>query len=241
MTRQWVFAVFAGLGVMALLGMDYAGKPVRFPSPQAKFAISFEKPLSQIHTDPDAPLGGPRSQSIRYQIAFYQAGITAPMASSEFYDIYESSPTPVLDLVKKIVWSPEEDFAILPRENWPPGSNKGRKLVSLNQSMVWEYLTLKLDDASLAWIDRFRLAGNLQEGCKLSVVQFDGKTGKTSPVMEGGTGSGYQVVGTQGKKIVMKKILSTCATDQDSKDFIPECVTLDLAFMRREITSCSAP
>lgn len=227
------------LGTIPLLGMDYAAKSIRFLSPRGSFEVAFEPPLDQVRRDPDQPVGGPASKFIRYQIAFYKPGGDAVLAASDFYDIYDSVPTPPAALAKAIIWSPEEDFAILPKENWPAGSsNKGRKLVSLNTSFVWEYETLMLDGQSLVWMDRYRVAGDLKENCLLSVAQFDAQTGKTTPLAQDGTAYGYEVVGKSGNNIVMKKVLSSCATPDDARNFRPECITLDLDFMRQEIAPC---
>jgi len=231
--------IMMGFGMIALLGMDYAGKPLRFPSPHGKFEVAFEPPLTEVRTDPDQPLTGPGPKSIRYRVAFYVAGTEPPIAFDDYYDIYASSPTSPANLIKGILWSPEEDFAVLPRENWPPTSDvKGRKAVSLNTSFPWEYVPLLLDDRTLVWMDSLRLVGNSKDGCRLSVAQFDGRTGKTTPIMEGENAYGYEVVGSTGNKVLMKKVLSSCATPEDTRDFTSECITLDLDFLRREMAPC---
>ena len=239
MTFKQASWILLGIGFIPLLGMDYAGKSGRFPSPHGGFEVAFEPPPTQVHLDPDQPQQGPGSKSIRYQVAFYEPGRDAVVAATDFYDIYDSDPTPLPTLAKAILWSPEEDFVILPKENWPSGSpKKGQKLLSLNKAFVWEYETLSLDDASLVWVDRYRVAGNLKNDCILSVAEFDAQTGKTLPVMEGETAYGYEVVGGSGKTLLMKKVLSSCATPEDTRNFKPECVTLDLDFLRREIAPC---
>src|SRR5277367_5888606 len=106
-----------------LISMSYAeGQPARFPSPKGRFEVAFESPLPYVYLDPDKAAPTQGLKSVSYQIAFYPPGRTTNVAITDYFDIYTSSPTPVQEIVKSILWSPEEDIAILPAEKWPRAS-----------------------------------------------------------------------------------------------------------------------
>src|SRR5690349_6081281 len=85
--------------------------------------VRFETPAPNVPTDPDKPLPTAGLSYKRYKVAFYENGHSTPLAVTEYFDIYgpapEAHPTPVDDLIRGILWSPEKDFAVLGKENWP--------------------------------------------------------------------------------------------------------------------------
>jgi len=184
-----LFIALAALGISAA-GIGRAdGEPSRFRSPQGRFDVAFETPTLSLSMDPEAPADAGRLRFARYRVTFYPAGRTADVAATDFFDVYGQAagarPTPLEDLFKQILWSPQEDFAILGPEKWPAGQGtSGRKAVSLNPSTPWQTAPFALNDSSLVWVDALKVAGNLQQHCRWAVLEFDGASGKFSPIAE---------------------------------------------------------
>lgn len=248
-----LFPVLGGM-VLFFAGMLSAAEAPpaqRFPSPQGRFEVSFAPPLYDMQRDPDrrSPYAGVPVR--KYVVSFFQQGYKTPAAYAEFIDVLESptaEPTPVKDLADKIIWSPQEDFVLLPREQWDRAPEKTRtglaairlqrQAVSLNTSFPWQTKAVPFEDEPLIWVDGRRLAGNIAEGCRLSVGIFEAREGKTNLVMQGSTPDGYQIVNQMPGKLIIKKVLDACASEQDRARYRQDCVTLDLSFMRREVGVC---
>jgi len=245
MLRRTLDVCLLVLASFALSGMSYdTAKTGRIPSPQGKFEIAFEPAADYVALDPDKPSPVQGLKNVSYQIAFYPPGRRTAIATSHFYDIYTSSPTSPQELAKAILWSPQEDIAILPGEQWPKKSdskaatNGIRKAISLNTDIPWQTTPLPLDDNSLVWIDRFTVAGNWTDGCRLTVAEFDGRTGKTAAITEAPLPFGYKIISSSGTRVLMKKVPGPCATPEQAGKLVSECLSLDLKFMRREIAPC---
>jgi hypothetical protein len=238
------------LAVAAVCRAD-GSTSARFRSPQGKFELAFEAPNSVVNPDPDKSSGTPGLKTIRYRLSFYTLGSATDIATTDFYDVQPSSsnekPTPAADLVKQMIWSPSEDFVVLPKETWPnpqaaaaaiPPGTVGRKAVSLNPDSPWVTSPFPFDETPLIWPNGTSVVGNLREGCTVSVSEFDAHTGKFNPVNQAALPAGYMLVSGDKNQILMKKVLGPCATQDDSKAFIPECTYYDLQFDRRHIGPC---
>lgn len=220
-------------------------------SPKGKFEVAFEAPGFNPYARTEAPKVDPTLHAIRYKVSFYRPGTNTAIATSEFYDVQVSTgspkPTAVKALVEKLIWSPEEDFVILPPEPWPKTTaaprgrvleKAGRLVVSLDPSSSWQTGSFYFQEKPLLWMNKTQVAGNWKEDCRAIVGQFDARTGKTTPLMEAAPPEGYEIVAMKGNLLVMKKILSPCAKPADVKNFRPECTILNLTFNRKEIGSC---
>ena len=242
MARGWIF--FVGLAGFSQSSLGDNTAPERRPSPQRRFEVAFEPARPDFSLDPDQEKPTAGLKSVRYNIAFYRHGSRATVAATDYYDIQASPsqpfPTPVSDILHSFIWSPEQDFVILPKENWPPNRKKDvyRRAVSLNTDYAWQTTEFRIEEAPLVWIDPLTVAGNVQEGCRLAVGEFSARTGKMSLISQAAPPAGYTIASSSDKSILLKKVLSSCATAEDRKFFVPECSVFDLRFKRREIGSC---
>jgi hypothetical protein len=215
---------------------------LRTPSPQGNFEVAFE-------LDPSNSMKG--WKSLRYKVSFYKPGLLTETATTDFYDVSPSStvmrPTPAADLARRLLWSPREDFVILPPESWPDEAAKKdpalqkrwrRTAVSLNPAYPWQTAPFLLEEKSLVWMDSLQVAGNWRDGCRVAVGAFDARTGKTNPLTDALPPWGYEILSATEKTILMKKVLSPCATPEDARFFVPDCTVYNLSFKRREIGSC---
>jgi hypothetical protein len=252
--RQCAAQSVAGLLVALITsGTCRADSPTtgRFRSPQGKFELAFENPNTLVNPDPDKPPVTPGVKTVRYCLSFYKPGSTTDIATTDFYDVRPSTsstpPVPVADYVKQMLWSPEEDFVVLPKEQWPnaqvaaaasPPGMAVRKAVSLNPDSPWMTSPFPLDEKPLIWPSATLVVGNLREDCHVSVEEFDARTGILVAVSQADLPAGYVIVSGDKNQILMKKILGPCATPEDARTFIPECTYFDLQFDRRHIGAC---
>jgi hypothetical protein len=178
---------------------------------------------------------------VTYKVSFYKMGEQAAVRSVEYADVYgwerEANPTPIENLFKAILWSPDEDFAVLDAEGWAsaPGP-PDRQAVALNRELRWSVAPFRLSD--LIWVDRLRVIGNSYADCDYSVVEFDASTGETLAIKEGASPTGYETRAGAGKKALMRKVLDNCRTEDAQREFVPECLLLDLASMGKTVVPC---
>jgi len=253
--RWFRAASLAGGGVLVILAQsDFCRAEAasgRFRSPLGKYELAFEAPNTLVSPDPDKAPAMQGLKTIRYRLSFYKPGSGTDVATTDFYDIRASPskalPTPVEDFVKQMLWSPGEDFVVLPREPWPtpqaaasvsPPGRVGPTAISLNTDFPWINKSFPFDKDPLIWLNSRQVVGNLRDGCQVSVAEFDAHTGKTSPIGQSPLPAGYVIVSGDANQILMKKILGPCAAPEDTKTFIPECTYYDLKFERRHIGAC---
>lgn len=239
--KRFILLAFLWPGLLA------ADEPLvsRFLSPAGKFEVSFEPQDRRMYPNPHAKALPEGTQTKLYRVSFYMPASATPMATTYFTDIGLAPgvpfPTPVMTLAKGILWSPEEDFAVLPYERWPApdGRPTPRQAVSLNSQSSWQYVDFPFSgDPPLIWQSPLAVAGNRIDGCTMDIAIFDGKTGKTSTLQEANPPEGYLIRSWNDQMITMQKVLSSCATESDRARFQEECVVYDLRFGRREIGVC---
>jgi hypothetical protein len=237
--RRGLFLSLVGIAV-ALPAQAVDPYGIRFRSPQGHWEAGFDAPEPDMRSDPDKTTPADTVRHRRYLISFYRPGSGTVAASTPYHDIYRGSePTPVHLLFKELLWSPQEDFAILPEEQWPEGKGAaGRRIVSLNPEVAWQVLPFPIQTAGLFWTDRWTAVGEVNENCSRNVVRFDGREGKTVPLMEASRSFGYRIASKNERGIVLQRVATSCATEEEAKRLKPDCVTLDLSFMRRAIGSC---
>jgi len=175
-----------------------------------------------------------------HKISFFNSEDSL-IAETEYADVYgwdeNAEPFPPLFIFEKIIWSPKEDFVILPEEEWAgaPGTPK-LEVINLNPEMEWSkfylYMYIKY------WADDFRLFGNIADDCHHQVEMFDGRIGKSIVVMKAESPIGYEIVKVNGHKLIIKKLLDNCRSDEDQLNFIPECYELDVTTRRLTEAVC---
>jgi hypothetical protein len=249
--RIFAILAFLILGLLTHPSFGDGSLSKRYTSPKGKFEVLFENPNEVVSPDPDRVTATPGFRTIRYRISFYKPGSQTDIATTDFYDVgpkkADTAAMNFSELVKQMVWSPEEDFVILPEESWPnpqmaaavnPPGSIGRKAVSLNTIFPWLTASIPLDANMLIWANSTILVGNFRDSCRLSVNEFDAKTGKLTSVSQADLPAGYVIVSGDQNQILMKKVLGPCAKPEEAKSFVPECTYLDLQFGRRHMSAC---
>lgn len=217
------------------------GEAKRFKSPGGRYEVVFEQIEQRKFSEADLQRNMDNISHIRYKISFYRTGAPTPIRSVEYADVYgwdpDSKPAPLENLFKSILWSPEEDFAALDEEGWAsaPGP-PDRRAVALDDDLSWTVAPFSMTD--LIWVDALRVIGNSYADCEYSVVEFDGSVGQSCPLHAGKSPLGYEIRSHSGKTVVIGTVLDTCRSEEDMRQFVPECRLLDLASMRERVVPC---
>ena len=182
---------------------------------------------------------------VRYAFIFLNTTSTNYYIA-DYNDVYDAnSPTRKKEIFSSFIWSPKDDFVVLPEEGWAraPGTSS-RTAINLNlhnikyraQGYYWRNGSFHMDD--LVWADDFRVFGNVYDDCEDYVSLFDGKTGETKITVPSKTPIGYSIIITKNRKLIIKSRLDNCSTDKDEKTFVAECLSLDMDSLQKEKIKC---
>lgn len=239
--------VHRGLGVMAglaVVSLSVAGsEPARFKSPGGRFEVVFEELEHRRYSEAEQLKNLDHTSHVKYRISFYRPGEAKPVAAVEHQDVYGwekgAKPTPPSDLFNAFLWSPKEDFAVLDEEGWAraPGAPE-RKAVALDPTLPWSTAPFRLSDP--VWANALRVVGNSYNDCEYSVVMFDGATGEMRSVMPANSPVGFELGPVTGRQVLIRNVLDNCKTEELERDFIPECLSMDLDTMRTAVAPCGA-
>jgi len=234
-----------GLGVIVLAALvrqsGNPGEAKRFKSPGGRYEVVFEQIEQRKFSEADLQRNTGNVSHIRYKISFYRTGAQTPIRSAEYADVYgwdrDSKPAPLENLFKSILWSPEEDFAVLDEEGWAsaPGPPACRA-VALDRDLPWSVVPFSMTD--LIWVDALRVIGNSYADCEYSVVEFDGSVGQSRPLHASESPVGYEIRSHSGKTVLIGTVLDNCRSEDEVREFVPECRLLDLASMRETVVPC---
>ncbi len=213
-----------GAALTLFLSEALGATPVhRLLSPQGKFEVDVGRPtVAAVSTAYSSPSAGGTAPNI----IFYMAGTDRVVAQGSWTGPSQGLP----DLARQILWSPEEDFAILPRG--------GETRMVVFTRFPWPNTTFPLDDHPLVWLDALHVIGNWSEGCKQTVAEFDGSKIRTTSIVNAGEPYGYHIVSASPTRIVLEKMATRCATPEQRRSMVPECMTLALPSLQREIVAC---
>lgn len=235
------------MSTILLSGVVHAGEPVAdntFKSPTGRYLVK----IKELHhfIPPESEKAGNIDiiNHIRYAIIFLNTS-SPYYYIADYSDVYEyrsnkpPGPTAKKQIFSSITWSPKDDFAVLPEEDWAraPGTSY-RTTINLNLSNTryWTKGALHMDD--MVWADDLRVFGNVYDDCEDYVSLFDGKTGETKIIAPSKTPIGYSIVMTKYRKLIIKSKLDNCLTAEDEKTFIAECLSLDMDSLQKEKTKC---
>jgi hypothetical protein len=235
-----------GCLLMLMLAAGFADGPSatpahRFTSPGGRYEVVFKELEHARFSAEEMKQSADNVNNVLYRISFYGAGESEPVAEVEYHDVYgwepDAKPTSTADLFKAILWSPQEDFAVLDAEGWAsaPGTPE-RKAVALSLKLRWRTAPFILDEP--LWADALRAVGSLHNDCEYAVMEFDGASGQMRAVMAADSPIGYEIDGTTGRKVEIRQVLDNCRTEEMEKSFTPECLTLDLDTMRTSPAAC---
>jgi hypothetical protein len=215
--------------------------PARFTSPGGRYEVVFKELEHARFSAEEMRQDADNVNNVLYRISFYRVGESGPVAEVTYRDVYgwepDAKPTSTADLFKAILWSPQEDFAVLDAEGWAsaPGTPE-RKAVALSLKLRWRTAPFILDEP--IWADALRAVGNLHSDCEYAVMEFDGASGQMRAVMAADSPIGYEISATDGRKVEIRQVLDNCRTEEMEKSFTPECLTLDLDTMRTSPSAC---
>jgi len=217
----------------------------RFRSPKGKFEIGFKPQAQRLFAGPHQRPLPPDIKSQTYSVSFYPTGKETAVAIAYFTDIQPRPdsrfPVPAALLAGQVLWSPDEDFAVLPKENWPRAPEEKpapRQAISLQLSSVWQFADFPFTGNELFWISPRQAIGNVIEGCREEVREFDGRSGRTTLFQSADPPQGYRILAADGKNIVLRQVLGSCADETQRQAFQPGCMTMNVSFGRREIGPC---
>lgn len=215
------------------------------PSPSGHFEIGFEAQDHRLYPSlHERPLP-PNLKSQVYSVSFYPAGQDSAVAVTYYTDIQDAPnspfPTPPAQIARRILWSPNEDFAILPAEAWPHADSEApapAQAVSLRSSSVWQTADVPFPIQSMVWMDPLTAAGDYVDGCRHDVRKFDGRSGRMLPLQPADPPFGYKIRSADDGQLVMESVLGDCADAAQRRTFHPQCITYNVSFGRREIGAC---
>lgn len=215
--------------------------PHRFKSPGGRFVVAFEELKHSRFTPEQSLKSADNISHVLYRISFLKAGQTIPVAEAEWHDVYgwttDAKPTPPALLFRAILWSPNEDFAVLSSEGWAsaPGTPE-RQAINLNPNHSWTTAPFILDEK--AWADDFRVIGDSHQDCEYSVLEFGGRLGKTKSVKAAESPIGYEIARVTDRKVLIRKVLDNCRLENAESSFKSECTLLELDTMQTSPTTC---
>ena len=243
-SERFLKTVWVSLGGLLLSGgaaLAGNGAPSCFTSPGGKFMVCFTE-LEHKKFDPEQSQSIDDISHVKYKIDFRRAGETTILATAEYADVYgwtsPAHPAELKNIFNWFVWSPKEDFVILPAEGWAiaPGTSD-RKALSLNPTLSWRTADFHMDN--LIWADALRVVGGVMDDCNFGDNLFDGRTGKTTPLKAPRPLTGYVIKSSDGRQVHIEKMLDNCSSDADRRTFSRECHLLNLDTMRTEVVPCT--
>jgi hypothetical protein len=176
---------------------------------------------------------------VRYAIIFLNTNSTN-YKIADYNDVYDASgPTGKKQIFSSILWSPKDDFAVLPEEGWSraPGTSY-RTTINLNSNNTRYWTKGEFHMHDIFWVDDLRVFGNVFDDCEDYVSLFDGKSGETKSIVSSKSPIGYSIITTKNRKLIIKSRLDNCSTDEDEKTFIAECISLDMDSLQKEKIKC---
>ena len=209
---KWFFLLY-----FVIPSICYTQIDTPFFSPKHRFIVSFKLLKKTIFENPK---NVDEFSNIEYQINFRDK-YTGKLWNYNYFDVYgggNGKPASLDTIFKEILWSPSENFAVLPEEDWasapgPPNT----KAVNLDTSFTWSKSDFRLDNP--VWLDSLRVVGNSFNDCNYDVVLFDGLSGETNTICEDRQPIGYKILGIKGDLLLVQTILDNCGTEADEKVF----------------------
>lgn len=198
----------------------------RFASPTGRFAVTFTE-IGHKKFPKNVTRGLDEIDHVVYRIDLRAKGTKERAASVVFNDVYgwEEGGMPASEeaLFRLLVWSPEDDFVIIPTESWAsaPGTAIA-KAVALESKLRWKEAEFAFD--KFIWTDSLNGVGDAHFDCDYSVSRFDGRTGRTIPVKESKSPVGYELISVEGDNAFVRETLDNCGTDYAE----PLCFTVGL-------------
>lgn len=205
-----------------------------FTSPTGRFTVRFKQ---LVHTKVAKVTSLDDNSFIKYQLFFTDVR-SHVVRTAQYTDVYSSyayvynkgKPASLSRIVAQIIWSPSDQFAMLPEEAWPsaPGA-PWHNVINLDSRFKWQSSGVNFDP--FTWLDSITVAGNNHNDCSYCVCVFDGRSGNLITIKEGESPIGYSIDAMRDGKLVVKTILDNCSSEKDRRGFRPT----EILFTRGEI------
>jgi hypothetical protein len=192
-------------------------------SPSGRFSVKF---AFLKHSKFENPKDLDETNNIKYQITF-RDGRSGQSQKFDYHDVYYGKPNSPDAIFKGIIWSPSENFAVLPEEGWPraPGAPQC-KAVNLDTNYKWSMSDFHMD--RLIWLDSISAAGMAYDDCDYSILLFDGATGRTTSIKEGESPIGYEIISLKDDTLYIQTVLDNCRSEGDEKKFVSQKLSLSV-------------
>lgn len=208
----------------------------RFTSPSGRYEFTFTE-IEHVKYPSGRVKDINEVSHIAYRIDFFKKKEKTAAASVNFNDVYgwesDGKPTKIKKLASMLVWSPKEDFVILPDEGWAsaPGTENSI-VVAVSTKLPWKTSEFAFD--TFIWIDDLTVIGDSHKDCDYSVTKFDGKTGTAVTVMGSQSPVGYEIVSSNKGRLLIREVLDNCRVE----DQPPACFTYDLKTQKKIEIPC---
>lgn len=249
MIKRWMMLnVLAGAFILnfglSATGFSEPTQRTVVDSPKGKYRITITVLEHKRFTEKETNQSLDNIHHVRYRLAFQrnENSDTSSPIQTEWVDVYGFTSSPPVKpevFFNWFLWSPEEEFVILPGEGWAsaPGSPY-RKAVALNPELPWKEETFHMDGNQLLWSNSRHVIGNVQDDCHYEVVLFDGGTGKTRSLWPAKAPVGFQIQSKSGRMLQIEKMLDNCASEKDRRSFVPQCWKLNLEDLKSTVVAC---
>jgi len=218
-----------------------AGTMLPHLSPTGKYDLSFEEIARSTFSREEQLQALDNMDHIEYAVSFRLRGTGALAAATRYVDVYgfnrPPDPTPVDRIRSWFIWSPEDDFVVLPSEGWAsaPGTPE-RIVLSLSDQLDWSESRLVLQN--LTWIDALHVVGDRHSDCDRSVDIFDGEAGTQRAVVESISPIGHRITSVQDRTMMIRRVLDNCANAEQRASFETRCLALNLDTMELKNAPC---
>lgn len=176
---------------------------------------------------------------VKYDVVFKdQEG--KELARSTYADVYgwDSLATPMSrqQIIGLLEWSPEEDFVILPAEDWEGYMGPFPSAVNLRRDKHWE--TKGIIDID-GWVSPTKFYMSWILDCDSSVAMFDAVTGEETSIRKDEGLFGYVLVENDSLgHVIIRSEPNNCANREQREQFISTCERWDFTKMTVEEIQC---
>ena len=210
------------------IAADLPSTDTTFSSPTQRYSITFKRIKNVTYKRHD---NIDEFNHIIYTICFLE-GATSRQFHAKFVDVYNKrKPSQIKDIFKNIDWSPKDDIAILPEEDWASYPVPHRyTAVNLTGRYSWKISRFQLTD--FKWINSIEAIGNNENDCHNGIGFFNGRSGKSCEIISPSSPNGYRVHAKTDSGLVIITSLDNCATIDQSKHFVPRQYFLEFKTLR---------
>ncbi|HBG46818.1 MAG TPA: hypothetical protein DDW94_07495 [Deltaproteobacteria bacterium] len=209
----------------------------KFTSPKGVYIVVFTEMAHTRYAKEEMLEDVDNVNNILYRVDFIPNGEIEPLVSSTYTDVYgwekAGRPARIKDIFKNMLWSPEEDYIIMPVEAWASAPDTEASIaLALDPALPWDKASVSLDNIS--WLDALSFIGDYHLDCDYGVAWFNGEEGSVVSLKDSESPIGYELVSVNAKKVTIRTVLDNCRM----QELPPRCFTHDLATGSEEPAAC---